>query len=267
MKKVIIAIVTAIVLLSLRTTQAQGVLYISNLAQPLAGGTVVGSNSWIAQTFVTGPTTGGYVLSSVRLSMFTPSGTPAGFNVSIYSKTGDPHSESEPGDSPLASLGSLAGPAPVATGVFGYTNPGILLAPSTFYYVVVTAATSTQVGTYAWNGTSGLTQSNGFTIEDECFNSTNGSAWKWTARKITFQLALNASAVPPPNLSMVRDGPGNTKILWPNSGTYILEQNTNLAGTNWTASNFTFTNNVLTNFCNVTPAGAGLFFRLGQQLP
>jgi hypothetical protein len=267
MKKVIFTIITVIVFLSLRTTHAQGVLYVSNLARPLAGGEVIGSNSWVAQTFVTGPGAGGYLLSSVQLLMSAPSGTHNGFSVSIYSKTGDPHSEHEPGDSPQASIGSLAGPEPTTAGIFTYTNPGILLAPSTFYFVVVTAAIATHVNSYAWSGTTGLTQTNGFTIEDECFNSTNGSAWTWTPRKITFQLGLYASAVPPPNLSLVHDGPANIKVLWPNLGTYVLEQSTNLAGTNWTVSSYTVTNNVLTNFCNVIPAGTGLFFRLGQQLP
>lgn len=268
MKKTLFAIVTVIGLLSLRTAQAQGVLYISNLKQPVAGGEVVGSNSWVAQTFVTGPSTGGYLLSSVQLLMDVPvATTPGTFTVSIYSKTGDPHSEHEPDDSPQTSLGSFTGPPPATTGVFSFTNPGIILTPSTFYYVLVTAATPAAVNSCAWSGTTGLVQSNGFTIEDECFNSTNGSAWTWTPRKITFQLGLYASAVPPPNLSLIRDGPGNLKIRWPNMGTYILEQSTNLAGTNWMVCSSTVTNNVLTNFCNVTPAGTGLFFRLGQQLP
>lgn len=267
MNKIIFASVTVIGFLLPRTTQAQGILYVSNLGQSMAGGEVIGSNSWVAQTFVTGPSAGGYVLNSVQLLMGAPSGTPGGFNVSIYSKTGDPHSEQEPGDSPAASLGNLIGPEPTKAGVFGYTNPGIILAPSTFYYAVVTAATSTSDGSYGWSGTTGLTQSNGFTIDDECFNSTNGSGWTWTPRKITFRLGLYASAVPPPNLSVLRDGTANLKILWPNSGTYVLEQSTNLGTTNWIASGCTVTNNVLTNFCNVAPAGAGLFFRLGQHLP
>lgn len=267
MKKIIPAIIITVAgLLSQQTGQAQGVLYISNLGQTVAGGEVIGSNSWIAQTFVTGPSSGGYVLNSVQLLVDAPSGTHSGFSVAIYSKTGDPHSEHEPGDSPQASLGSFAGPEPATTGIFSYTNPGIVLTPSTFYYVVVTAATATHVNSYAWSGTTGLTQSNGFTIEDECFNSTNGSAWTWTPRKITFQLGLYASAAPPPNLSIV-GGPGSIKVQWPNVGSYTLEQNTNLGATNWTLCGGTVTNNVLTNFCTVTPAGANLFFRLTQQSP
>lgn len=267
MKKTIAAIVCVISLLPLRTTQAQGVLYVSNLGLPAAGSGAIGSNSWFAQTFVTGSNPGGYVLSSVQLLMDAPLGTPGGFTVSIYSKTGDPHSEHEPGDSPQASLGSLTGSEPTTVGIFSYTTPGIVLSPHTFYFVVVTAATSTNDSSYTWSATSGLTQSKGFTIDDEFFGSSDGSTWTWYPRQRTFQIGLYASAVPPPNLSIVSGGLGNIQIQWPNLGSYILEQSTNLATTNWTASSYIITNNVLTNFCTVTPAGEGLFFRLKEQSP
>jgi len=267
MKKVIYAIVAVIGLLPLKTTQAQGILYISNLGGAVAGSAAIGSNSWVAQTFVTGTNSGGYVLSSVQLLMDAPAGTPSGFSVLIYSKTGDPHSLSEPGDSPQGSLGSLTGSEPTTAGIFSYTTPGIVLSPSTWYFVVLTAGTSTNVGSYTWSATSCLTQSNRFTIDDEFFGSSDGSNWTWYLRGRVFQLGLYASAVPPPNLSIVSDGLGNIQIQWPNMGSYILEQSTNVATTNWTASSYTITNNVLTNFCTVTPAGEGLFFRLKQQLP
>jgi hypothetical protein len=237
------------------------------LGLPATGSGPIGSNSWVAQTFVTGANSGGYLLNSVLLGMDVPSGTPGGFTVSIYSKTGDPHSESEPGDSPQNSLGSFTGLEPTTPGIFDYTNPGIMLSPSTWYFVVVTASTSTNSGSYAWSATSGLIQTNSFTIQDEFFSSSNGLNWTWYPRQKTFQLALYASAVPPPNLSIARDGSGNAKIMWPNVGTYLLEQSTNVAGTNWTASSFTVTNNVFTNFGTTTPAGQSLFFRLSQQPP
>lgn len=267
MKKTIIAVFCIIGFLPLQTTQAQGVLYISNLGQPIVGSGAIGSNSWVAQTFVTGPSAGGYVVSSVQLLIDAPVGAPSGFAVSIYSKTGDPHSLREPGDSPQSSLGGLAGSEPTTPGVLSYTTPGIALSPSTWYFVVLTAGTSTNVGSYTWSATSGLTQSNQFTIDDEFFSSSDGSNWTWNLRGRVFQFGLFASAVPPPNLSIASDGLGNTKVLWPNIGSYILEQSTNVGTSNWTASSFTITNNVLTNFCTVTPAGEDLFFRLKQQLP
>jgi len=256
MKKIVFAIVTLFGLLPLQTAQAQGVLYISDLGQPVAGSAAIGSNSWIAQTFVTGTNAGGYVLNSVQLLMDAPMGTPSGFNVSIYSKTGS---------SPQARIGMLTGPDPTMAGVFSYTNPGIFLTPSSFYYVVVTAATSTNNSSYTWSATTGFFQTNRFTIDDGYFSSTNGSNWTSVIRQKTFQLALYLSAAPPPNLSIVSAGPGNIKIQWPNVGSYCLEQNTNLAGNTWTASDLTISNNAPTNFCIVTPTHENLFFRLGQQ--
>jgi hypothetical protein len=267
MKKIIFAIVTVIALLTLPTAQAQGVLYISDLGLPPTGSGTIGSNSWIAQTFVTGANSGGYLLNSVLLGMDASAGTPSGFTVSIYSKTGDPHSEHEPGDSPQSSLGSFIGLEPTTPGIFDYTNSGIVLSPSTWYFVVLTSGTSTNSGSYAWSATSGLIQTNSFTIQDEFFASSNGVAWTWYPRQKTFQLSLYAGAVPPPNLSINGDGNGNIKILWPNRVAYLLEQNTNVAGTNWTASSYTVTNNVFTNFGTVTPAGQSLFFRLSQSSP
>ena len=262
MKKLIFAMVAVIGLLLPPATEAQGVLYISNLGQPATGSAAIGSNSWVAQTFISGTNAGGYVLNSIQLLMDVPSGTPSGFTVSVYSKTGDPHSLHIPGDSPQSSLGSLAGSEPATGGILNYASSGIVLSPSTFYFVVLTAATSTNDGSYTWSATNGWTQSNGFVIDNSFFGSADGSTWTWYPRGRVFQLALYASASPPPNLAMVGDGPGNIKILWPNAGSYTLEQRTNLVTTNWTTSGYSITNNVLTNFCTVTPTGENLFFRL-----
>jgi hypothetical protein len=267
MKKIVLVLVTVIGLLSLPMMQAQDVFYISDMGTSSTGSGMIGSNSWFAQTFVTGSKASGYVLNSIQLLMDAPAGTPGGFNVSIYSKSGDPHSEHELGDSPQNNLGSFIGSEPTTPGIFDYTNPGIVLAPSTWYYVVLTAATSTNAGSYIWSATSGLIQANQFTIQDEFFSSSNGLNWTWYPRQKTFQLALYAGAVPAPNLSIGGDGQGNLRILWPNMAAYMLEQGTNLAGTNWTASSYTITNNVLTNFCTVTPTAQNLYFRLSQQAP
>jgi hypothetical protein len=246
------------------TARAQGALYVSNLGQIPTGSAAIGSNSWVAQTIVTGKSSGGYVLNSIQLLTDVASGTPGGFVVSLYSKTGDPHSLHIPGDAPQSSLGSLGGSDPAAGGVFTYTTSGIVLSPSTFYFVVFTAATPTNEGAYTWSAANAFTQSNGFTIDDSYFSSTNGSSWTSHIRQNVFQLGIYATAVPPPNLNVVTDGPDSIKILWPNSGSYTLQQNTNLAPTNWVTSNYVITNNVITNFCTVAPTPGNLFFRLKQ---
>jgi hypothetical protein len=65
-----------------------------------------------------------------------------------------------------------------------------------------------------------------------------------------------------PNLLIVPNGAGSVKILWPNTGSYTLQQNGNLAGGSWTTSSFAITNGFGTNFCTITPPTGNLFFRL-----
>jgi len=263
-QKIILSVVSVIALLLPQMARTQGVLYVSNLALTPTGSAAIGSNSWVAQTIVTGNSSGGYVLNSVQLLTDFASGTPGGFVVSLYSKTGDPHSFRIPGDAPQSSLGSLGGSDPSTGGIFTYTASGIMLSPSTFYFVVVTAATPTNEGAYVWSAEATLTQGNGFSIDDSFFSSTDGSSWTSHIRQNSFQLGIYATAVPPPNLIIVTNGPGSMRILWPNSGSYTLQQNTNLASTNWVASNYVITNNVVTNFCTVAPVPGNSFFRLKQ---
>ena len=66
-----------------------------------------------------------------------------------------------------------------------------------------------------------------------------------------------------PNLLIVPNGANSVKILWPNTGSYTLQQNGNLATTNtWVTSGFAITNGYGTNFVTITPPTGNLFFRL-----
>ena len=65
-----------------------------------------------------------------------------------------------------------------------------------------------------------------------------------------------------PNLLIVPNGANSVKILWPNTGSYTLQQNGNLAGGSWTTSGFAITNGFGKNFCTITPPAGNLFFRL-----
>ena len=180
-----------------RLTAAQGALYVSNLGQTPTGSAAIGSDSWVAQTFITGGSLDGYFLNSVQLLMNGASGIPSGFAVSLYSKTGDPHSATT-GDSPQGSLGSLSGLDPATGGVFTYATSGIMLSPSTFYFVVVTAATPVAEGSYNWSAATALTRGNGFTIDNGYYSSANGSTWTGIDRQDVFQLGIYATAVPEP---------------------------------------------------------------------
>ncbi len=58
---------------------------------------------------------------------------------------------------------------------------------------------------------------------------------------------------------------GNSVIVsWPNTGSYTLQQCSNLAGASWTTSGYTVTTANGTNSITVTPLTGNLFFRLQQ---
>jgi hypothetical protein len=69
-----------------------------------------------------------------------------------------------------------------------------------------------------------------------------------------------------PKLLIVPNGPGRVQILWPDAATnsYTLQQNSNLATTNWVTSGYTITPADGTNAITLTPPTGSLFFRLKQ---
>jgi hypothetical protein len=53
-------------------------------------------------------------------------------------------------------------------------------------------------------------------------------------------------------------------VSWPDTGTYTLQQNSNLGGGSWTTSGYTITTSNGTNSITVTPPTGNLFFRLSK---
>ena len=168
---------------------AQGTLYFSNFGESPVINRAVGNDSWLAQYFITGPHLAGYVLNSAQLLMATASGSPSGFSVSIYSKL-----------TPTNYLGNLNGSDPSAGGIFTYTASGIMLLPSTGYYVVVTASTPVAQGSYNWSQEMSGTGigANGWGLQG-FLKSSDGSSWSLDGRGRFYQLALYATAVPEPS--------------------------------------------------------------------
>jgi hypothetical protein len=54
------------------------------------------------------------------------------------------------------------------------------------------------------------------------------------------------------------------QVLWPAAGGYILQQNSNLAATSWSASGYSVTTFNGTNSISITTPVGHLFFRLKQ---
>ena len=68
-----------------------------------------------------------------------------------------------------------------------------------------------------------------------------------------------------PKLVIAPNGPDSVQILWPNRGSYTLQQNANLAAAGaWMASSYSISTANGTNRITITPPAGNLFFRLKQ---
>ena len=182
-------------LLAAQIAPAQGTIYLSNFGETPVGSRGVGSDSWLAQYFTTGTNSTGYVLNSVQLLMNAAVGAPSGFAVAIYSSPGN--------RAPGLNLGSLTGSDPAAGGLFTFTSSGLELSRSTFYFVVVTAATPIAQAAYQWSAADSFGQSfvapgDPWTIPDAYYSSANGSSWTFNGRQNIFQFAIDANPNPAP---------------------------------------------------------------------
>jgi uncharacterized repeat protein (TIGR03803 family) len=78
-----------------------------------------------------------------------------------------------------------------------------------------------------------------------------------------FSLQLQA-----PTLNITIVGPNSVVVSWPNTESYRLQQNSNLAQTaGWTTSSYTITSTNGTDSVNIPPLTENLFFRLKQSPP
>jgi hypothetical protein len=186
-------LILALGVLTAQIALAQGTLYVSNVGETPTGSAAVASDSWIAQSIITGTNSGGYALDSIQLLMDAASGSSGGFAVSVYSSLGG---------QPYNNLGSLAGSDPSDGGLFTYTAAGMELSPSTFYFVVVTAATPVAQGAYVWSGanTPPYVGNQQWTVYDFYESSSDGSSWTGHTRQDVFQMAIYATAAPEPGV-------------------------------------------------------------------
>jgi hypothetical protein len=67
-----------------------------------------------------------------------------------------------------------------------------------------------------------------------------------------------------PNLTIISSGPNSVEVLWPDTGSYTLQQNASLASGNWTASSHPITVANGTNSITITSPAGSLFFRLKE---
>ena len=123
------------------------------------------------------------------------------------------------------------------------------------WYKVAGGGGTSAGGTYTVNGTIGQHDAGGAMTGGNY--SVTGGYWSF----------INVVQTPGlPSLIITPNGANSVQVLWPDPATnnYTLQQNANLATTNWTTSGFTISNVGGTNSITVTPPVGNLFFRLKQ---
>jgi len=208
MKKIIIMLVVG--LLVQQIIQAQGTIYLSNLAQPSAGSESVGNDSWLAAQFETGANADGYELNSIQLAMAAASGDPNGFTVMLYKSFAV-------ATAPEASIGSLSGSSnPSTSGIYTFTDDSDLtLSPDTTYFIVLTAGTAVTSGAYEFSVTSASSynSSGGWQGGISLSTSSNGlSPWSLISGDFP-QYAISATAVPEPGVLSLAVA-GGLFLIW-----------------------------------------------------
>jgi hypothetical protein len=176
--------------------QGQEITYVSNLGGNPADytGYGIGSNQWLANSFVTGTTSAGYQLNSVQIPVGV-NGNPSGFSLSLYSDNGGHLGNN---------LGTLGGSNPTDWALYNFTASGIELTPSTTYWIVATSPTPTYSDdSYYWVFASdtSYTSSDGWSMNPDGWRASfsGGSSWGNGTGSL-YQFAVSATPVPEPEI-------------------------------------------------------------------
>jgi hypothetical protein len=118
---------------------------------------------------------------------------------------------------PGSSLATLSGSTdPATAGVYTFTASDVPLTPDAQYFIVLTSATQTASGLYAWgleNPSSNISSGNDWTEGAVTFQSSDGSSWSGTYSNDP-QFALTATAVPEPDTIVLMGLPALLHFAW-----------------------------------------------------
>lgn len=178
-----------------KEASAQGTVYLDHLGSSADTGLGVGSDFWWAVSFETGTTTAGYDLNSIQLRIAGITGTPTGFDVSLYNDNGG-----EPG----SSLQLLSGPLPTSGGIYTFGASAMNLSPSTTYWVVASTPDLTSSGnTVYWAiDPDSYTSTDGWSMPTTSSGDSSGdggTSWADHTGGSPLTLAVDATAVPEPD--------------------------------------------------------------------
>ncbi len=140
--------------------------------------------------------------------------------------------------------------------LFGLLVPAVGFAQqySIDWYKIAGGGGTSTGGTYQVSGTIGQHDA-GSTMTGGSYSLTGGY---WALISVVQTVGL-------PNLTIKFVGPNSVVVSWPDTGSYTLQQNANLALANgWTTSGYTITSSNGTNSITITPPTGNLFFRLSN---
>jgi hypothetical protein len=182
---------------------------VSNLAEPsmnLNAGPV-GSDRWLAQGFST-PAGTSYSLDSVSLRLYVAAPFQGTYTVSFWDSSGP---AGRPG-SQLAAISSGNQVSSLTTSPADYAFPasgaGITLAPSTSYFVVLSASVQYALSGLYWSfpdsatpGSTGPGQMGEFTE-----SANQGATWDFLSSGPPYQIEVSGTAVPEPEMYALVSG-------------------------------------------------------------
>lgn len=228
---------------------------IGNLNQTFGEDIAVWSGLSQAGSFKTGDTAAS--LLSVSVAMDTRHQFGAGdFNLALYS---------DASGSPGSSLTSLSGNnVPFTSGTYTYTNnTPLVLSANTTYWVVASSSTSFSISAYQWSLTfsSNLDSGSFWTMGAGDYNQ--GSGWQPIGNGYFPQFSVTVTDPQPPALSISQP----IVLTFPTNGfSFVLQENSNLDSTNWTAvTNATLSGVIGNQSVFIVPSTGKMFFRLSSK--
>jgi hypothetical protein len=141
--------------------------------------------------------------------------------------------------------------------IFGLLIPtiatiGFTQSYSINWYKVAGGGGTSSGGNYSISGTIGQPDASG---------AMTGGGYSLTGGFWSLIAVVQSTALP--NLTITHSG-STVIISWPDTGSYTLQQNSNLAGGSWTTSGYSIVTANGTNSITITPPAGNLFFRLSN---
>jgi hypothetical protein len=120
------------------------------------------------------------------------------------------------------------------------------------WYKIAGGGGASANGQYAVSGTIGQPDSGG-TMSGGSYSLTGGF---WSLVSVVQTAGL-------PNLTISHSG-NSVIVSWPNTGSFTLQQNSNLGGGGWSTSGYSISTSNGTNSITITSPAGNLFFRLSN---